>query len=139
MTTLQRLTKNLDTEDLMPTYEFLCDSFIGNTDYWSYIEAKKPDGTERHLMFRLTGRKYNTEITDKRYGLGLVINLHTWRFLHHAKHLHWFAQKDTSSLATLMAIPCSKAGFVKTSAYPQYLAQNFILCTSYSTKANIRP
>lgn len=69
MTALKKLAKSPGAEDLMSTYEFLCDiahpSFIGNTSYWSHIEAKNPDGSERRLMSRLTDRQYNTEITDK--------------------------------------------------------------------------
>ncbi|ENY8115815.1 hypothetical protein ACF1YU_003117 [Escherichia coli] len=69
MAALKKLAKNPKAEDLMPTYEFLCDiahpSFIGNTSYWSHIEAKNPDASERRLMSRSTDRQYNTEITDK--------------------------------------------------------------------------
>ncbi|CAI1579224.1 hypothetical protein [Serratia proteamaculans] len=69
MTSLKRLSKSPGTEDLMPTYEFLCDiahpSFIGNTSYWSHIEAINPDGSEKRLMSRLSDRNFNTEITDK--------------------------------------------------------------------------
>jgi hypothetical protein len=69
MTALKKLAKSPGTEDLMPTYDYLCDiahpSFIGNTSYWSHIEATNPDGSERRLMSRLTDRQYNTEITDK--------------------------------------------------------------------------
>lgn len=69
MTALKKLAKSSGAEDLMPTYDFLCDiahpSFIGNTSYWSHIEAKNPDGSEIRLMSRLTDRQYNTEITDK--------------------------------------------------------------------------
>lgn len=69
MTSLNRLSKSPGTEDLMPTYEFLCDiahpSFIGNTSYWSHIEAINPDGSEKRLMSRLSERNFNTDITDK--------------------------------------------------------------------------
>lgn len=69
MTALDKLAKSPGAENLRPTYDFLCDiahpSFIGNTSYWSHIEATNPDGSERRLMSRLTDRQYNTEITDK--------------------------------------------------------------------------
>lgn len=69
MTALQKLAKSPGAEDLMTAYEFLCDiahpSFIGNTSYWSHIEAINPDGSERRLISRLPDRQYNTEITDK--------------------------------------------------------------------------
>lgn len=69
MNSLQKLSKAPGAEDLMQTYEFLCDiahpSFIGNTTFWSHVEATNPDGSQRRLMSRLTDRNFNTEITDK--------------------------------------------------------------------------
>ncbi|EQA6242217.1 TPA: hypothetical protein ACNFPD_003450 [Enterobacter cancerogenus] len=69
MSSLEKLAKSPGAEDLMQTYEFLCDiahpSFIGNTSFWSHVEATNPDGSQRRLMSRLNDRNFNTEITDK--------------------------------------------------------------------------
>ncbi|EPC9283610.1 hypothetical protein ACR3QJ_005309 [Citrobacter freundii] len=69
MTSIQKIAKNAGAEQVLPNYEFLCDivhpSFIGNTTFWSHVQQKYPDGSERRLMSRLTERTYNTEITDK--------------------------------------------------------------------------
>ncbi len=69
MTSIQKIAKNSGAEQVLPNYEFLCDivhpSFIGNTTFWSHVQQKYPDGSERRLMSRLTERTYNTEITDK--------------------------------------------------------------------------
>lgn len=69
MTSLNKLSKSPNTEDLIPTYEFLCDiahpSFIGNTSYWSHIEAVNSDGSQTRFLSRLPDRNFNLEITDK--------------------------------------------------------------------------
>lgn len=69
MTSLKRLAKNPSAEELMPTYEFLCDiahpSFIGNTSYWSHISSLNDDGSENRVISRLSSRYTNTEILDK--------------------------------------------------------------------------
>jgi hypothetical protein len=69
MTSLNKLAKNPNALELMPTYEFLCDiahpSFIGNTSYWSHIESVSTDGREKRVISRLTTRYSNTSILDK--------------------------------------------------------------------------
>ena len=69
MTSLNRLAKNPNARQLLPTYEFLCDiahpSFIGNTSYWSHVESVTPDDRESRVISRLTSRKFNTDILDK--------------------------------------------------------------------------
>lgn len=69
MTSLNRLAKNPNAKQLLPTYEFLCDiahpSFIGNISYWSHVESITPDDRESRVISRLTSRKFNTDILDK--------------------------------------------------------------------------
>lgn len=69
MTPLKKLAKSPGAENLMSTYEFLCDiahpSLIGNSSYWSHIESIDTDASEIRLISRLSDRDFNTEITDK--------------------------------------------------------------------------
>jgi hypothetical protein len=69
MTSLQRLSRNPEADNLMPTYNFLCDiahpSFIGNTSYWSHLESVYPDGSEKRILSRSSNRQLNEEIFNK--------------------------------------------------------------------------
>ena len=69
MTSLNKLAKNPNASELMPAYEFLSDiahpSFIGNTSYWSHIDAIVSYDREKRVISRLTSRKFNSEILNK--------------------------------------------------------------------------
>lgn len=66
---LERLARSPGTEQLMPTYDFLCDiahpSFIGNTSYWSHLNGLTDEGQKKVIISRATCRNFNQEILDK--------------------------------------------------------------------------
>lgn len=69
MTYLQKLSKNPKASGLLPTYEYLCDvahpSFIGNTRYWSHVEERYEDGSERRIISRHAESEPTQELLDK--------------------------------------------------------------------------
>ena len=69
MTYLDKLAKNHNATELMPTYSFLCDithpNFIGNLNYWSHLKSELPHGQEIILLSRSSSRQFNTNILDK--------------------------------------------------------------------------
>ena len=69
LTYIQKLSKNPNAEELIPTYEFLCDvahpSFIGNTRYWSHIDTVYENGSECRTISKYAGDEPTNQILDK--------------------------------------------------------------------------
>lgn len=69
LTTLQRLTKNPNATDLLPTYEFLCEiahpNVIGNARFWAEVLRKNDDGSETIRISRQHDSLTNREILGK--------------------------------------------------------------------------
>lgn len=69
LTFIQRVARDQPVEELLPTYEYLCDvahpSHIGNTRFWSHVEAVFPDGSERRVISRHAEGVPSEEILDR--------------------------------------------------------------------------
>lgn len=68
-THIEKVSKNPEAKDVLPTYEYLCDivhpSFIGNTRFWSHVEAVLPDGSERRVISKTADGETTRAIVDK--------------------------------------------------------------------------
>jgi len=69
LTLIQKLSKNPNAQELLPTYEYLCEiahpNVIGNTRFWSHIDKVYDDGSERWVISRNLGTAVPTHIIDK--------------------------------------------------------------------------
>jgi hypothetical protein len=76
MTTIQRLSRNPQASELLPTYEYLCElahpNAVGNARYWSHVEKHNDDGSDTILMERDGVPESKTETVEK------VLWAHGW-------------------------------------------------------------
>jgi len=68
LTTIERLAKNPQATELLPTYQFLCEvahpNVIGNSRYWSHIEHANDDGSNSVTMARHARGDHSNEILE---------------------------------------------------------------------------
>jgi hypothetical protein len=69
MTILQKLSKNPQAAQLLPTYDYLCEishpNFMGNARFWSHLERMNPDGSQTISISRKAQGASVAEINER--------------------------------------------------------------------------
>lgn len=69
LTPIQKLTKNPNAKELLPTYEYLCElahpNVLGNARFWSHIEDVSTLGAETRIITRFSDSDAAAKTTEK--------------------------------------------------------------------------
>ncbi|MCC7341052.1 MAG: hypothetical protein IT170_08200 [Bryobacterales bacterium] len=69
LTPIQKLTKNPDAKELLPTYEYLCElahpNVLGNARFWSHMEEVSTLGAETRVITRFSESDAAAETIEK--------------------------------------------------------------------------